>query len=121
MAASIKIVASIGEEMKEIQRRNEGSYVSKWIKAIFRAKNDVMTVGRFLKKNIFSRFGAPRAIISYEGSHFINRIIAKLLAKYNINHRVSTAYHPQTNGQAKVSNRKIKKILVKMVNSSRKD
>jgi len=34
---------------------------------------------------------------------------------------VATAYHPQTNGQAEVSNREIKKILEKIVASSRKD
>ncbi|XP_038874911.1 uncharacterized protein LOC120067416 [Benincasa hispida] len=32
----------------------------------------------------------------------------------------ATAYHPQTNGQAKVSNREIKMILEKVVKSSRK-
>ena len=30
-------------------------------------------------------------------------------------------YHPQSNGQAKISNREIKKILEKIVNTSRKD
>ncbi|TYK04097.1 Transposon Ty3-G Gag-Pol polyprotein [Cucumis melo var. makuwa] len=45
----------------------------------------------------------------------------KLLAKYNITHKIATTYHPQTNGQAKVSNREINKILEIVVNSSRKD
>ena len=36
-------------------------------------------------------------------------------------HRTSLAYHPQENGQAEVSNREIKSILEKTVNSSRKD
>ena len=31
------------------------------------------------------------------------------------------AYHPQSNGQAEISNRKITKILEKIVNTSRKD
>ena len=30
-------------------------------------------------------------------------------------------YHPQSNGQAKISNREIKKIMEKIVNTSRKD
>ena len=33
----------------------------------------------------------------------------------------SLAYHPQTNGQAEISNREIKKILEKTVSSSRRD
>ena len=34
---------------------------------------------------------------------------------------MNLAYHPQTNGQAEISNREIKKILEKTVSSSRKD
>ncbi|XP_040951528.1 uncharacterized protein [Gossypium hirsutum] len=34
---------------------------------------------------------------------------------------MATTYHPQTNGQAEVSNRQIKNILEKVVNPSRKD
>lgn len=57
-------------------------YVSKWVEAISYAKNDAITVSKFLKKSIFTRFGTPQAVISDEGSHFITRIIAKLLSKY---------------------------------------
>ncbi|KAA0045378.1 Retrovirus-related Pol polyprotein from transposon 412 family [Cucumis melo var. makuwa] len=96
-------------------------YVSKMFEAISCMKNDAIIVSKFLKRNIFMRFRTPRALISDEGSHFINRIIAKLLAKYNINHKVATTYYPQTNGQVDVSNKKIKKILEKVVNSSCKD
>ena len=40
---------------------------------------------------------------------------------YGIKHIMSLAYHPQTNRQAEISNREIKKILEKTVSSSRKD
>ena len=36
-------------------------------------------------------------------------------------HRITTPYHPQTSGQVEISNREIKQILEKTVNSSRKD
>ncbi|KAL4368237.1 hypothetical protein GQ457_05G025920 [Hibiscus cannabinus] len=52
---------------------------------------------------------------------FDNRSIAAALRKLGINHKLSTAYHPQTNGQAEVSNREIKSILEKVVNPNRKD
>ena len=34
---------------------------------------------------------------------------------------IGLAYHPQSNGQAEISNREIKKILEKIINTGRKD
>ena len=84
-------------------------------------RNDANTVVSFFQKNILSRFGTPRTIISDGGSHFANKIFAKLMNRYGIKHIMSLAYHPQTNGQAEISNREIKRILEKTVSSSRKD
>ncbi|CAN6561349.1 unnamed protein product [Malus baccata var. baccata] len=73
------------------------------------------------QKYYFPRFGVPRAIISDKGTHFLNRTMAALCAKYHIHHRIATPYHPQTSGQVEVSNRELKRILEKTVSSSRKD
>ena len=51
----------------------------------------------------------------------VTSFFASLLSKYGVKYQVSLAYHPQSNGQAKVSNREIKKILEKTVNVTRKD
>ncbi|RDX82328.1 putative mitochondrial protein, partial [Mucuna pruriens] len=75
----------------------------------------------FLKSNIFCRFGVPKALISDQGSHFCNRAMSSLLHKYGVVHRVAIAYHPQTNDQAEVFNREIKKTLQTMANPNRKD
>ncbi|KAK2361118.1 hypothetical protein QL285_086309 [Trifolium repens] len=96
-------------------------YVSKWVEAIASPKADGKTVVKFLKKNIFTRFGTPRVLISDGGSHFCNSQLAKALEHYGVKHKVASPYHPQTNGQAEVSNREIKKILEKTVSASRKD
>ncbi|KAM2574983.1 hypothetical protein TB2_006857 [Malus domestica] len=96
-------------------------YVSKWVEAKATRTNDYKVVADFVKTNIFSRFGMPRVLISDGGSHFCNRTIEALLKKYHVTHQVSTPYHPQTNGQAEVSNREIKQILEKTVGPNRKD
>ncbi|CAL9018986.1 unnamed protein product, partial [Prunus brigantina] len=89
--------------------------------AIATKTNDHKVVLKFLRDNIFTRFGTPRAVISDGGSHFCNKPFEALMKKYNITHRVSTPYHPQTSGQVEISNREIKQILEKVVNSTRKD
>ena len=96
-------------------------YVSKWLEATTFPINDATTVVRFIQRNILSRFGAPKTIISDEGSYFVNKVFAKLMSRYGIKHMMGLAYHPQSNGQAEISNREIKKILRKIVNASRKD
>ncbi|KAM2960453.1 hypothetical protein FF1_030149 [Malus domestica] len=96
-------------------------YVSKWVEAIATRTNDHKAVLNFLKNDIFCRFGTPRAIISDGGSHFCNKPFESLMKKYNINHKVSTPYHPQTSGQVEISNREIKNILMKTVSPTRKD
>ncbi|CAM8965619.1 unnamed protein product [Rhodiola kirilowii] len=96
-------------------------YVSKWVEAIATRCEDAKTVVDFLRTNIFCRYGVPKAIISDQGTHFCNRMMATTLRHYHVHHRTSTAYHPQTNGQAEISNREIKGILEKMVKPTRKD
>ncbi|KAL6347320.1 hypothetical protein AAG906_016748 [Vitis piasezkii] len=97
------------------------NYVSKWVEAIPCKQNDHRVVLKFLKENIFSRFGVPKAIISDGGAHFCNKPFEALLSKYGVKHKVATPYHPQTSGQVELANREIKNILMKVVNSNRKD
>ncbi|GJX21892.1 reverse transcriptase domain-containing protein [Tanacetum coccineum] len=93
-------------------------YLSKWVEAKALPTNDARVVCKFLK-TLFSRFGAPRAIISDRGTHFCNDQFAKVMLKYGVTHRLSTAYHPQTSGQVEVSNRGLKRILERTVGENR--
>ncbi|CAN6472359.1 unnamed protein product [Victoria cruziana] len=96
-------------------------YVSMWVEAVATRTNDHKGVLKFIKHNIFSRFGVPRVMISDGGRHFRNVQVASLLRKYSVHHRIATPYHPQTSGQVEVSNREIKHILEKTVRPDRKD
>ena len=91
------------------------------MEAITCPRNDASTMVGFIQRNILSRFGAPKTIISDERSHFVNKVFAKLMSRYGIRNVMGLAYHPQSNGQAEISNREIKKIIEKTVNSSKKD
>lgn len=91
-------------------------YVSKWVEVGAYPTNDVKVVLLFLHKHIFMHFGIPRAIISDEGSHFMNKWFSALL-----NTMFVIRYHPQINGQAEFSNRIIKSVLETIVNPNMKD
>ena len=96
-------------------------YVSKLVEAVPCRTTDHRVVLKFLKENIFSRSGVPKAIISDGGSHFCNKPFESLLTKYGVKHKVATPYRPHTSGQVELANREIKTILMKVVNSNKKD
>nr|GEW28751.1 reverse transcriptase domain-containing protein [Tanacetum cinerariifolium] len=93
-------------------------YLSKWVEAKALPTNDARVVFKFLK-NLFARFGAPRAIISDRGTHFCNDQFTKIMQKYGVTHRLATPYHPQTSGQVEVSNRGLKHILERAAGENR--
>nr|GEW84669.1 reverse transcriptase domain-containing protein [Tanacetum cinerariifolium] len=93
-------------------------YLSKWVEAKALSTNDARVVCKFLK-SLFARFGTPRAIISDRGTHFCNDQLSKVMRKYGVTHRLSTAYHPQTSGQVEVSNRGLKRILERTIGQNR--
>ena len=75
-------------------------YVSKLVEAIDCPRNDANIVAGFIQRNVLSRLGAHRTIISDEGSYFENKVFAKLMSKYEIRHVMGLTYHPQSSGQA---------------------
>ncbi|GJX11483.1 reverse transcriptase domain-containing protein [Tanacetum coccineum] len=94
------------------------NYAAKKVEAKALPTNNARVVCKFLK-SLFALFGAPRAIISDRGTHFCNDQFAKVMLKYGVTHRLSTAYHPQTSGQVEVSNRGLKRILERIMGENR--
>jgi hypothetical protein len=76
------------------------NYMTKWVEA--RALRDYIAKNtiKFIYENIITRLGCPTHFINDQGSHFINKIIEILMAKFMIVHHKSTTYYPQGIGQA---------------------
>jgi hypothetical protein len=96
-------------------------YVSKWVEAMPCHKASTEESIAMIKSMIFPCFGTPRILISDGGTHFTRKNFKKCLSKLGIEHRISTVYHPQTNGQAETSNRQLKSILNKTIEKGGKD
>ncbi|GJS50789.1 reverse transcriptase domain-containing protein [Tanacetum coccineum] len=93
-------------------------YLSKWVEAKTLPTNDARVIVKFLK-SLVAQFGTPYAIISDRGTYFCNDQFAKVMLKYGVTHRLSTAYHPQTSGQMEVSNCGLKRILERIIGKNR--
>ena len=66
--------------------------------------------------SIFKLHGTPRKVISDQGPQFVSLFMKDLYELLNIQANLSTAYHPQTDGQTEQINREVKKYLRIYVN-----
>ncbi|SNX87990.1 related to pol protein [Melanopsichium pennsylvanicum] len=64
-----------------------------------------------LQAHVFKRFGVPEHIVSDRGRQFISAIWKDFAQQHNIKHSLSTAYHPQTDGQTERVNQVVEQYL----------
>ena len=64
-------------------------------------------------REIFSRFGYPREIVSDNGPQFTSREFEEFTTEFGIRHFMGAPYHPKTNGLAERMVQTIKKQLTK--------
>ena len=72
---------------------------------------EVETVIQSFIKNVFSFYEALSAIVSDWGSQFISEFWAKFCKTFNIQHQLSTTFHPQTDRFTERMNSVIKSML----------
>ena len=96
-------------------------YMTKWVEALALVKANDQAVIDFLYREIFTHFGVPKEIIIDGGLQFVSHKFEALLQKYHIQHRITSPYHPQANGQVEITNKFIETILTKTVRSHRRD
>ena len=96
-------------------------YLTKWAEAKAIKAADAKQTAIFLYENIISRFGCPQILVSDKGTHFLNEAIEEMTKLFQINHRKTTPYHPQTNGLAERVNQTLVRILRKTVTDSKRD
>ncbi|GFV35706.1 retrovirus-related Pol polyprotein from transposon 412 [Trichonephila clavipes] len=82
---------------------------------------EVDEIAKFLLEEIVLRHGAPRVIITDRGAVFRSRLVSSLVDLCNIDHRFTTAYHPQTNGLTERFNKTLADMLSMYVNVEQKN
>ena len=107
-----------------VESDNNNKYVltvvdhySAWAEAFPIQRKTAAAVEKALFVEYFPRHGIPRIIISDQGSEFNAHHLRSKFAAVGIDHRRTTPYHPQTNGQTERFNRTLKDILRRLVNN----
>ena len=62
-------------------------------------------------RSFFSTFGVPEELASDGGPEFKADATAEFLHRWGVKHRLSSAYHPQSNGRAEVAVKSAKRLL----------
>jgi hypothetical protein len=93
-------------------------YTTKWVEAKALWDNMVQSTTKFLYEHIITCFGCPIHLVNDQGNHFINRTVDTFTQEFMITHHKSMTYYPQRNGQAKLTNKTLGKIVIKIVNSN---
>ena len=70
-----------------------------------------------LRCHVFPHYGCPRLLVTDKGKENVNVEVAKFLASYHIEHRLSSTAHPQSNGLVERRQRMIINFFRKLVDS----
>jgi Integrase core domain len=89
-------------------------YLTKWPEAKPVKEATAETTVDFIYEDIISRHGCPAIILTDRGTHFNNQFLKGLCEKFEIEHLMSTPYHPQTNGLVERFNRTLIESLARL-------
>ena len=94
-------------------------YFTKWAKAEPLANIKDADAKMFVWRNIVTRFGVLRVLISKNGLQFDNKAFRRYCCELGITNRYSTPTYPQGNGQAEASNKVIVNGLKKRLDDTK--
>ena len=94
-------------------------YFTKWVEAEPLANIKDADAKRFVWRNIVTRFGVPRTLISDNGLQFDSKAFRRYCYEQGITNRYSTPAYPQGNGQAEASNMVIVNGLKKRLDDAK--
>jgi len=96
-------------------------YLTKWAEAFPIMKTDALSIAKVLVEEIICRYGAPKRIISDQGSNFISAVIANICTTLGIQRNITTAYHPQTDGLTERFNKTLASMISMYTSRDQKD
>ncbi len=76
---------------------------------------------KILRDEVYARHGMPQVVISDRGTVFVSKFMKDRYDLLQIKANVSTAYHPQTDGQTEQVNQEVEKYLWIFVNHLQDD
>lgn len=73
-------------------------YCFRWVECFAVPNIEAVTIADLLVKEIISRHGAPRTLLSDRGSNFLSSLVKEVCFLMNTHKVFTTSYRPQTDG-----------------------
>ena len=96
------------------------NYLTKWLKAKAMRNATATNVVKFIYEVIICKYECPKIILSDRGTHFRNKLVEELCEKFEIKHKLSAPYHPQTNELVERFNCKLCESLAKVLEKEKR-
>ena len=77
---------------------------SKWTEAFPMRTQEAKEVADILYNEIFTRYGAPRTIVSDRGRNFMSKLVNALCEFFEVKRLHTSSYHPETNATVERAN-----------------
>jgi hypothetical protein len=84
---------------------------TRWVEAVPLSSTTAEACAVTFMESWVTRFGVPALLTSDRGPQFTGAVWATVCGKLSVQHRVTTAYHPQSNGMVERVHRQIKDAL----------
>ena len=94
---------------------------SGWCEAFALPNADAITTAKVLYSEIFTRYGAPRYLLSDRGANFLSTLVQALCEIFSIKRIRTSSYHPASNSRCEKFNAFINKSLRTMVDDKQED
>uniref|UniRef100_A0A667Z6P1 Integrase catalytic domain-containing protein n=1 Tax=Myripristis murdjan TaxID=586833 RepID=A0A667Z6P1_9TELE len=94
-------------------------YFSRWVELFPLRKATAQSVTKILVQDILTRWGVPDYLLSDQGPQFVASLFEQTCREWNLKHKMTTAYHPQTNLTERI-NRTLKTMIASYVGNNHK-
>ena len=88
-------------------------WFSGWPEAFAVPDKTADTVAHLLLEHIFTRYGCPLQIVTDNGTENVNNVVKDVLETLNVDHVLTSVYHPQSNSKVERFHRTLHDVLSK--------
>ena len=89
-------------------------HFTRYTRAYVTKDQKALTAAKTLYEGFISIFGAPKRILTDQGKAFTSEVVEQLCSQFRISQSITTAYHPEGNGQVEQSHQTLGRMIGKL-------